>query len=99
MFGRNNATMNNLYSQPSAKMTARHERPEKIEPLLVTIEYINGDIEEFELNDDQNDTIKMFSDAMSANGAMIFPNGILPFVINANHIKKVTVDKRDDPDG
>ncbi|WP_255266718.1 hypothetical protein, partial [Streptococcus sobrinus] len=97
-FGRNNATMNDLYGQPSAKMTAHKERPKKIEPLLVTIEYINGDIEEFELNDDQNDTIKMFSDAMSANGAMIFPNGISPFVINANHIKKVTVDRRDDDD-
>lgn len=99
MFGRNNATMNNLYSQPSAKMTARHEKPEKIEPLLITIEFINGDREELKLEDDQDNAISQFSDAMSANGSMIFPNGIPPFVINASHIKKVTVDKRGDADG
>lgn len=99
MFGRKNSNMSDLYGRPSAKMTAHKERPKKIEPLLITIEFINGDREELKLEDDQDNVISQFSNAMSANGSMSFPYATPPFVINARYIKKVTVDKRGDADG
>lgn len=81
----------NKQSEYTAHPYARqNQESSPVEPLLITIEYIDGSEEKIELDYNLNELSRLFSTAMETGSGLTFSNFNPPMTINPRHIKKVT---------